>query len=167
MRPTRGLIGPLVACLGLVVAAATALAALLGRRFDVVEVRGRSMTPALWPGDRLLVLPLRRPPRVGEIVLAPDPREPSRELVKRVASIGGAGVILRGDNPAASTDARSFGGVPSERVRWRAVARTWPPGRIGRLRVAAVSPVQAIDEGGEAACAFPDALIAGEGDRAV
>jgi nickel-type superoxide dismutase maturation protease len=162
MRPLRGLTGPLVACLALVGALAAGLGALLGRGFDVVEVRGRSMTPALWPGERLLVLPLRREPRVGEIVLAPDPRQPSRELVKRVAAVDRTGVILRGDNPAASTDARTFGGVPAERVRWRAVARTWPPGRIGRLRAVPPPAFEPIDEGGEPACAFPEALIAGE-----
>lgn len=165
MRPLRGLTRPLVACLALVGAAAAAVAALLGRGFDVVEVRGRSMTPALWPGDRLLVLPLRRAPRIGEIVLAPDPREPSRELVKRVAAVSATGVTLRGDNPAASTDARAFGSVPVDSVRWRAVARTWPPGRIGLLRASSAPRLEPIDEGGEPACAFPEALIAGDGDR--
>ncbi|HEU5325270.1 MAG TPA: nickel-type superoxide dismutase maturation protease [Candidatus Limnocylindria bacterium] len=162
MRPLRGLTGPLVACLALIGALAAALAATVGRAFDVVEVRGRSMTPALSPGDRLLVLPLRRVPRVGEIVLASDPREPSRELVKRVAAVSGDRVTLRGDNPAASTDARTFGSVGVADVRWRAVARTWPPERIGPLRADLSPALESVDEGGEPACAFPEALIAGD-----
>jgi nickel-type superoxide dismutase maturation protease len=165
MRPLRGLVRPLVACLALLAAGAAALATLVGRSFDVVEVRGRSMTPALWAGDRLLVLPLRRAPRAGEIVLAPDPRDPSRELVKRVAAVSGGAVTLRGDNPAASTDARTFGSVPVERIRWRVVARTWPPGRIGRVSRSSAALLEPIDEGGEPACAFPEELLAGEGDR--
>lgn len=166
MRPLRGLAGPLVASLALVGAFAAALTALLGRGFDLVQVRGRSMTPALWPGDRLVVVPLRRAPRAGEIVLAPDPREPSRELVKRVVAVNATGVVLRGDNPAASTDARTFGDVPLQGVRWRAVARTWPLRRIGPLRAELPLLLEPIDEGGEPACAFPEALIAGQ-DSAV
>jgi nickel-type superoxide dismutase maturation protease len=105
----------------------------LRRMADVVEVRGRSMAPALRPGDRLVAVRLRRPPRVGEIVLATDPRDPRRELIKRVSGVGRSGVRLRGDNPAASTDARTFGAVPTGAIEWRVVGRYWPPGRIGRL----------------------------------
>jgi hypothetical protein len=116
------------------------------------------MAPTLLPGDRLVVARLHRTPRVGEVVLAPDPGRPRRELVKRVAIVEPGAVALRGDNVAASTDAR----VAPDRVRWRAVLRYWPPGRatsrLGRPR--ALEPV---DEGGEAACTFPDALVAGPG----
>lgn len=126
MRPVRGLIGPLVACL--------AVALIARRRLDVVEVRGRSMLPTLRPGDRLLALRLRREPRPGEIVLAPDPRDPKRELVKRVLSVDASGVTLRGDNPAVSTDARVFGAIAPNLVGWRLVARYWPLGRIGLVR---------------------------------
>ena len=72
------------------------------RWLDVVEVRGRSMAPTLLPGDRLLVV--RAGPRPGAIVLALDPREPRRELVKRVASIDPDEIALRGDNSSVSTD---------------------------------------------------------------
>jgi hypothetical protein len=77
----------------------------------------------------------RRPPRPGEIVLAPDPREPSRELIKRVYRLDPAAgtVELRGDAPAGSTDSRVFGAVPLGGVRWRVVARYWPAARAGRL----------------------------------
>jgi signal peptidase I len=137
---------------------AIAAGAAARRWLDVVEVRGRSMAPTLLPGDRLVVARLHRTPRVGEVVLAPDPGRPRRELVKRVAIVEPGAVALRGDNVAASTDAR----VAPDRVRWRAVLRYWPPGRatsrLGRPR--ALEPV---DEGGEAACTFPDALVAGPG----
>jgi len=103
------------------------------RTLDVVEVRGRSMAPTLLPGDRLLALRLRRPIRVGEVVLAPDPRDPRRELIKRVSGVGRSGVRLRGDNPAASTDARTFGAVPTGAIEWRVIGRYWPPARIGPL----------------------------------
>ncbi len=100
------------------------------RRLDAVEVRGRSMAPALMPGDHLLVV--LAPPRRGDVVLAPDPRAPSRELVKRVAAVDRLGVHLRGDNPAASTDARTFGAIPTAAVDWRVVLRYWPLRRVGR-----------------------------------
>jgi nickel-type superoxide dismutase maturation protease len=111
----------------------------VGRRWlDVVEVRGRSMAPSLLPGDRLVVESHTyqgRTARVGEVVLAADPRRPERELIKRVAAIdeGTASAELRGDDPAASTDSREFGAVPLSAIRWRAAFRYWPPGRAGRL----------------------------------
>lgn len=88
------------------------------------------MAPTLLPGDRLLVARLGRPARVGELVLAPDPRDPGRELIKRIVAIDADGrVTLRGDDPAHSTDARTFGEVPIGDIGWRVVARYWPPPR--------------------------------------
>jgi nickel-type superoxide dismutase maturation protease len=109
----------------------------LRRRLDVVEVRGRSMAPALLPGDRLLVARLG-PPRVGDVVLAADPRDPQRELIKRVSALHVGGVTLRGDNPLQSTDARTFGALPPTSVGWRVVGRYWPADRIGRVPTSAV-----------------------------
>jgi nickel-type superoxide dismutase maturation protease len=145
--------------LGALIAPILAVAAAIAARrwLDVVEVRGRSMAPTVLPGDRLLIA--RLPGRPGDVVLAADPREPGRELIKRVASIDAGRVTLRGDNPAASTDARTFGSVAASRVRWRVVARYWPLERAGGLRRA---PTSTVDEGGETACTFPQALIAGE-----
>ena len=135
MARRRLLGGPLFLMLG--VAAGISI----GRRWlDVVEVRGASMAPALLPGDRLLVEShsyLTRKPSLGEVVLAADPRDPDRELIKRVASIDetAASAELRGDAAAASTDSREFGAVPLSEIRWRAVFRYWPPERVGRLSV--------------------------------
>jgi nickel-type superoxide dismutase maturation protease len=136
---------------------AIAAAAAARHWLDVIEVRGRSMAPALVPGDRLLVVRLHRSPRPGEVVLAQDPREPRRELVKRVAAVDQEGIELRGDNAAASTDAR----VPPSAVRWRAVLRYAPVARA-TARLDRRPPVlEASEEGGEPACAVPEALIAG------
>jgi signal peptidase I len=144
MRP-RALIWLLLAVAGLAAAR---------RRLDVVEVRGRSMAPTLLPGDRLLVA--RAAPRLGDVVLASDRRHPPRELIKRVAALERGEVWLRGDNAVASTDARAAVGE----VRWRAVLRYWPPSRAtARLELA--RPLQPVNEGGEPACAVPEALIAG------
>lgn len=144
--PLRGLTWPLLGLAGMLAAR---------RWLDVVEVRGRSMAPALLPGDRLLVL--RAPPRRRDVVLAPDPRTPSRELIKRVAAVDRIGVHLRGDNLEASTDARAFGPVPHDDVRWRAVLRYWPIDRVGPI-----APAVGDDDGGEPASAFPEALVAGD-----
>jgi nickel-type superoxide dismutase maturation protease len=121
----RGLIGPLIACL--------AIAVLVRRVLDVVQVRGRSMLPTLRPGDRLVVVRSTRPARVGDVVLALDPRDAGRELVKRVAGVGPDGVALHGDNPALSTDGRTFGSLPVRAIRWRVIGRCWPLDRAGRL----------------------------------
>jgi nickel-type superoxide dismutase maturation protease len=126
MRRARGGRWPLV-----VLGAVAVLAWLALRRIDAVEVRGSSMAPGLLPGDRLVALRLPRRPRVGEIVLAPDPRAPGRELVKRVAAIDAGGIALRGDNRTATTDSATFGPVSPRAISWRVVARYWPPDRIG------------------------------------
>ncbi len=106
---------------------------LLRRSVDVVEVRGHSMSPALLPGDRLVAVRARRPPHPGEVVLALDPRDVSRELVKRVATVDAAGVELRGDDPRHSTDSLAFGRLPLSAVRWRVLGRYWPPERAGTI----------------------------------
>jgi nickel-type superoxide dismutase maturation protease len=120
-----------------VVALAALASATLARRWlDLVEVRGSSMAPALVAADWLLVERwsyTRRAPRRDEVVLAADPRDSRRELVKRVAAVAGGEVRIAGDNAAASTDSATFGALPSAAVRWRVVARCWPPRRIGRI----------------------------------
>jgi nickel-type superoxide dismutase maturation protease len=157
---------PLAFFLGAAAGVGAALLAL--RRLDAVEVTGVSMAPALLPGDRLLVESLSyalRAPRPGDIVLAPDPRQPDRELIKRVDAVGPAGIRLRGDHPAASTDSRAFGAVPTDTVRWRVALRYWPPLRFGGIGSAtgAAQPWLEIEEGGEAACAaFGDLAVGSE-----
>lgn len=66
---------------------------MLGR----VRVAGHSMEPALHHGDELLFL--RIPARVGSVVVARDPRDGDRLVVKRVAAIDGDHVVLTSDQP--------------------------------------------------------------------
>jgi len=120
------------------VAAGIAAGAAARRWLDVVEVQGSSMAPALLPGDRIIVESrsyAQRAPRPGEVVLAVDPREPRRELIKRVAAVDAelGEVELLGDAPDESTDSREFGRVRVDAIRWRAALRYWPPARAGRL----------------------------------
>ncbi len=134
---------------GAAAAAASAATVALGflgwralRHLDAVEVTGRSMVPTLEPGDRLLVETWtyrRRPPGIGDVVVAPDPREPTRELVKRVAAVEDGQVTLRGDS-AKSTDSRRFGSVPLTDVRARAVFRYWPPAKAGPIPAVYAQP---------------------------
>lgn len=138
MTTARGRRRPLVSSVarGVALGAGLAAAGVARRWFDVVEVQGGSMAPTLAAGDWLLIERRsygRRLPRVGEVVLAPDPRDPARELIKRVAAVDDtAGTVeLRGDAPEASTDSRAFGAVPIDTVRWRAVLRYWPMARRG------------------------------------
>ena len=103
-----------------------------------VAVEGGSMRPTLEPGDWLLVDPdayRETPPAVGDLVLVPDPREPSRLLVKRVAAVHDEGreLFVRGDTATASTDSRTFGSVRTSEVEGRPWFRYWPPPRLGRI----------------------------------
>jgi nickel-type superoxide dismutase maturation protease len=112
--------------------AGVGLAARYRSRLTRYEVAGESMLPALQPGDWLIADRKRRP-RPGDIVLARDPREPSRTVAKRLLRFEPDGSAwLEGDNAAASTDSRHFGPVPVATVEAVVVARYWP--RPRRLR---------------------------------
>jgi nickel-type superoxide dismutase maturation protease len=99
------------------------------------------MLPALLPGDRLLLIPVRRI-RAGDVVALPDPRQPDRLLVKRAAAIDKdtGTVTVLGDNATASTDSRTFGPVDRRRLLGPAVYRYAPRERAGRLRRPVPSP---------------------------
>ena len=113
-------------------------------------VRGPSMQPALAPGEYVLFdrLAYRREPlRRGDVVLATDPREPRRRIVKRIAGAPGETVaaggrtwtlaedewLLLGDAPDFSTDGRDFGPVGREAIHARAWFVYWPPRRMRRV----------------------------------
>lgn len=119
----------LVAALGLGLAALLAAALSALRR---VEVRGPSMRPTLEEGDRLLVAGTRRL-RVGDLVVLREPGGDGLLVVKRLAALEGAEVVVRGDNPGQSRDSRAYGPVPRAAVVGRAWWRYHPPERAGRL----------------------------------
>jgi nickel-type superoxide dismutase maturation protease len=106
----------------------------LRARVRHVLVAGHSMRPTLLPGDRLVVLRLAARPQRGQLVLTPDPRVPERMLVKRVHAVDNGRVDLRGDDPSASTDSRTFGTVPADAVAVCVVLRYHPGDRAGRVR---------------------------------
>lgn len=131
---------PLAAVAVTTLAVATVMAVGLAvalRPLRRVVVEGESMRPALSPGDRLLVVRLRRgaPLVPGAVVAANDPRNPRRLVVKRVAAVDDDGrVVLHGDNTGASTDSRAYGPVARGSVWGIARYRYAPPARAGRLR---------------------------------
>jgi type IV secretory pathway protease TraF len=68
------------------------------------------------------------------VVVARDPGDRTRVLVKRVAAVLGDELVLRGDNPSASTDSRRFGPVPRRAVVGTAVRCYAPPAHAGPIR---------------------------------
>ncbi len=91
------------------------------------------MEPTLAPGDRLLVVRARGL-HAGDVVAVRDPRDSRRVLVKRIGAVLEDGIVLRGDNPGASTDSRSFGPVPAAAVLGRVVRCYAPSWRAGPVR---------------------------------
>jgi nickel-type superoxide dismutase maturation protease len=89
------------------------------------------MEPALRAGDWIVVSSLRRPPRIGAIVLVRDPRDRENLMLKRVAGVAGGACTVLGDHAEESTDSRTFGPVPLANVLGRAVFRYGP---ITRMR---------------------------------
>jgi nickel-type superoxide dismutase maturation protease len=107
-------------------ALAVAYLATLAVNRSLVEVRGSSMEPALWPGDRLLTVPARRAwLRPGRVVVVADPADEHHLVVKRLGEVGSGRVEVLGDNADASTDSRRWGPLPLDAVR-RVAVRRWP-----------------------------------------
>ncbi len=109
---------------------------------SLVEVRGPSMEPTLWPGDRLLTLPLWVPGtgagiRPGRVVVVADPSVPAGQpdhlVVKRIRAVADGRVDVRGDDPWRSTDSRTWGPLPRAAVR-RVVLGRWPDLRTSLTR---------------------------------
>jgi len=98
-----------------------------------VSVAGQSMAPALREGDRLLVLPPRGRPRVGEVIVLRDPRDARGLLLKRVAAVRDHDLTVMGDRRDHSTESRYFGDVPLTDVIGRAAFRYAPLARLGRI----------------------------------
>ena len=85
------------------------------------------MIPTLAPGDEVLFdarAYKKQDPVVGDIVVARRPDRREVVLVKRVAAqLDGARYVLKGDNPTASTDSRSFGTVTKEDLLGKVTSR--------------------------------------------
>ncbi len=111
-----------------------------------VRVHGRSMSPALLPGERVLFDRLaftRNRPRAGDVALLQHPSRPDLRVVKRITAvagdiIGGSALAageywVEGDNVGASTDSRSFGPVSRRHLLARAWLVYWPQENWRRL----------------------------------
>ena len=81
-----------------------------------VSIAGRSMEPAMRPGDWWLVRQ-RASVRPGCVVLMEQPDRPDLLVVKRVLRRDGAGWWVQGDNLEASVDSRTYGAVPDSSIR--------------------------------------------------
>lgn len=89
------------------------------------------MLPALADGDLVLVDPGNHDrPDIGQIVVAPDPQDEERSLIKRVRSHGEHTLALGSDNPAEGRDSRHFGSIPCENIVGPATL-VWRWGRDG------------------------------------
>lgn len=103
----------------------------VSRRLSRVAVSGHSMEPALRDGDWLIV-DHGATGRVGNIVVAVDPRENHRVIIKRVKSTGtDSRLTLESDHPAHAGE--EIGPVGPSDIVGRARMRYWPPKRAGRL----------------------------------
>jgi Peptidase S24-like len=92
-------------------------------RLGLAVVRGRSMEPTLYDGDRLLVVH-GRTPRIGQLVVV---RLAGRPLsVKRVTRRLARGWWVERDNAAAGVDSWLVGEIASEDVVAVVVRRVWP-----------------------------------------
>jgi len=94
-----------------------------GPRYGMAVVRGRSMEPTLYDGDRLLV-DYRRPVRVGRMVVV---RLPDGVVaVKRAVRREPGGWWVERDNPKEGVDSWTVGAVPDHDVLSVVLLRLWP-----------------------------------------
>ena len=94
----------------------------------VFIVSGDSMKPAYPAGSCLLVNRLIYKfisPKVGDAIIARDPRDRDRLLLKRVMKKDENGFWLAGDNPSESTDSRIFGSVERDLIVGKVLFRYW------------------------------------------
>ncbi len=93
------------------------------RMWGFAIVRGRSMLPTLYDGDRLLVR-YGRQPRTGGLVVV---RLPNGVIaVKRAVRRELTGWWVERDNPDEGVDSRGVGVIPDEDVLARVYGRVWP-----------------------------------------
>jgi phage repressor protein C with HTH and peptisase S24 domain len=90
-------------------------------------VRGRSMEPTLYDGDRLVVCYGARP-KVGGLAVVRLPHRPV--AVKRVTRQVQGGWWVERDNPADGVDSWLVGAIPADDVVARVLGRVWPPRRL-------------------------------------
>ena len=83
----------------------------LFRKRKRVRVDGNSMSPTLQDGDHVLIRSQARA-EPNDIVLCRHPYKKTVQVIKRVESADECGAFLLGDAPQESTDSRSFGVVP-------------------------------------------------------
>ncbi|MCB0196201.1 MAG: nickel-type superoxide dismutase maturation protease [Anaerolineae bacterium] len=99
----------------------------LVRRRQRFRVSGNSMQPLLQPGEEVLINPaayLYTAPQPGDIVVVIHPYQPGLRMIKRLTAIGdGHRYFVEGDNPAESTDSRSFGPVGLEHIVGQVTSR--------------------------------------------
>jgi nickel-type superoxide dismutase maturation protease len=100
---------------------------MLLRQRQRFQVEGRSMVPALHPGDEVLVdrqAYRRSLPSVADVVVVRSPAQPYLRLIKRVTAINDQGAcFVQGDNPNHSTDSRMFGWVEPQLILGRVTSR--------------------------------------------
>ncbi len=103
----------------------------IGRRYGMAVVHGRSMTPTLADGDRLLVS-YAATPAADDVVLArfPDGTVAVKRAVEQRSGRSGApGWWLLSDNPDEGVDSRHRGPVAEESVLAVVRLRLWPSPR--------------------------------------
>ena len=89
------------------------------RRRERFNVRGLSMQPFLQPHQDVLLKPVQELSHieVGDIIVAHDPRDHTRLLIKQVSRVTDTGVEILGTNPDHSTDSRQFGLIPLDMIK--------------------------------------------------
>lgn len=81
------------------------------------------MAPTINDGEVVLHVP-RALPAVGDIIFVSHPYMQNVKIMKRISEINGEGnMTLTGDNPADSTDSRTFGLIPIKSSLGRVICR--------------------------------------------
>jgi len=91
--------------------------------WGLAVVRGRSMQPTLWDGDRLLVR-YGVSPKVGGLAVVR--LSEGVVAVKRIGHRESDGWWVERDNPSEGVDSWTVGAIPDADVVARVVGRVWP-----------------------------------------
>ncbi len=92
-------------------------------KWEVIVVKGKSMSPTLHDGDLVLIDKKPKAHNIGDICVLVPPDETNKLVIKRITKVKPMDRLywFLGDNRSNSHDSRDFGWVSEENIEGRVI----------------------------------------------